>query len=214
MALRRWSVAVLSTAVLALAGGCGSGKSSSTPTTTSAVLTTLPGTTAPAAVVDIAKGELPATPMTVVLSQTYRTQGAFDATVFAVSSGSVTAAWYRAGDFWLVYYRGLEKAKALGKCPGNSLKTATGFDFVSNSPYGALACKGFATTVLPPGSLRLCGDKAVVYTSKIPVSASGALVASLEQGMTDGSIQGMTGQVAADASKAPTIDVSQCQVVS
>ena len=85
---------------------------------------------------------------------------------------------------------------------------------MSNSPYGALACKGFTTTVLPPGSLRLCGDKAVVYTSKIPITAAGTLVASIGQGMTDGSIQGMTGQVTADASKAPTIDVSQCQVIS
>ena len=74
--------------------------------------------------------------------------------------------------------------------------------------------QSFTGAVLPPGSLRLCGDKAVVYTSKIPISASGALVASLEQGTSDGSIQGMTGQVTADASKVPTIDVSHCQVVS
>ena len=74
--------------------------------------------------------------------------------------------------------------------------------------------RGFTTTVLPPGSLRLYGDNAVLYTSKIPVTATGALVATLEQGMTDGSIQGMTGQLTADATKAPTIDVSLCQVVS
>ena len=172
-------------------------------------------TAAPSGPIDVQSGDFPDTPVTATLEKPYRTQSAtFDAAMFGVASGAITAAWYVVGDSWAVYYRGLTKEQALGKCPGNSIKTATGFEDISNSPYGALACKNHTDTVLPPGSLHLCGDKAVVYTTQIPKSAVGTLYGSLEQGLDDGSIQGMSSQVIADASGAPAIDVSRCQVVS
>ena len=153
--------------------------------------------------------------MTAALDQPYRNHGlTFDSTSFGIARGAVTAAWYIVGDSWAVYYRGLTPEAAMGKCPGNSISTANGFEHVSNSPYGANACQGFPGVVLPPGSLHLCANKAIVYTSAIPISAVGTLYGGIEQVIFDGSIQGMTSKVTANTTYVPTIDVSHCDVIS
>jgi hypothetical protein len=153
--------------------------------------------------------------MTAALDQPYRNHGlTFDATSFAIAPGAVTAAWYIVGDSWAVYYRGLTPETAIGKCPGNSIGGASGFEHVSNSPYGANACLGFPGVVLPPGSLHLCAKKAIVYTSAIPITATGALYGSIEQVLFDASIQGMTSKVTANTAYVPMIDVSHCDVIS
>jgi hypothetical protein len=154
--------------------------------------------------------------MTAAVDQPYRNHGlTFDSTSFGIAPGAVTAQWYIVGDSWAVYYRGLTPETAVGKCPGNSISTGTGFEHVSNSPYGANACQGFPGVVLPPGSLRLCANnKGIVYTSAIPISAAGTLYGSIEQLVFDASIQGMTSKVTANTAYVPTIDVSHCDVIS
>jgi hypothetical protein len=53
--------------------------------------------------------------------------------------------------------------------------------------------------------------------TEIPLSAEGTLFGSLEQVLDDGTIQGMTSMVVADASQAPEINVlddPECAVIS
>ncbi len=224
----RWMTAVVACAAVATA--CGSDDAPGSPSTTASTApasttteapetttTTVEATTTtqPAGPVDVQVADFPETPLTAPLDQTYGANGAaFDEAAFGLAPDSLTAAWYRAGDRWAVHYRGLDSAGANGKCPGNSIETASGFEYVSNSPYGALACSVFTGLVLPPGSLYLCASTAVVYVSEIPIDAEGTLYGSLEQGLTDGSIQGATSTVVADAAVAPEIDPSSCQVFS
>ena len=207
-----------------VAAGCASSKATSetsaaSTTSSESSQTSTPAsaapTTGPGAVVDVSTTDFPDTPMTAALNQPYRNHGlTFDSTSFAIAPGVVTAAWYIVGDSWAVYYRGLTPETALGKCPGNAIGGASGFEHVTNSPYGANACQGFPGVVLPPGSLHLCASKAIVYTSAIPISATGALYGSVEQLLFDASIQGMTSKVTANTAYVPVIDVSHCDVIS
>jgi hypothetical protein len=164
-------------------------------------------------------GAWPDTPLRAVLDTT-SPSGAFDAEAFGVDRGSVTAASYAAGDRWAVHYDGLTPDDALGKCPGNSIRVDGGFEHVSNSPYGALACQGYEDsapyegTILPPPvalPLRRLDDR---LRHANPAEFPGTLYGSLEQVLDDGSIQGATSQVVADAGQAPAIDVADCTVVS
>ena len=213
---------MITVAAMVLAVGCASSKATSVATTassessqTSTPESTAAPTTGPAAVVDVSTADFPDTPMTAPLNQVYRNHGlTFDPTSFAIAPGAVTAAWYIVGDSWAVYYRGLTPEAAIGKCPGNSITGASGFEHVTNSPYGANACQGFPGVVLPPGSLHLCAKKAIVYTSAIPISAVGGLYGSIEQVIFDASIQGMTSKVTANTAYVPVIDVSHCDVIS
>jgi hypothetical protein len=215
-------------ALVALAAACGDDSGSGDASTTAAPTTSAPEvtttaaptttsiattTTTAAGPVDVETADFPETPLTDPLEQTYPV-GAFDEATFGLAPGSITAAWYRAGDRWAVHYEGLRPETASGKCPGNSLETPGGFEHVSNSPYGALACAGFTTNVLPPGSVVLCAATEIAYVTEIPIDAEGTLWGSLEQGLPSGIIQGMTSQVVADAAVAPEIDVSNCQVIS
>jgi hypothetical protein len=161
----------------------------------------------------------PETPVRAVLESTYPTAG-FDVETFGVEPGSITAAWYAVDDRWAVHYDGLTSETASGKCPGNSIQTGAGFEHISNSPFGALACSGYEDlpnyegTILPPGSLFRCDDSTIVYVTEIPLSAEGTLYGSLEQLRDDGIVQGMTSMVEADAEGVPEIDLSDCQVIS
>jgi hypothetical protein len=215
--------------VLAIAVGCSDDGGDDAATTSAGDGSSADGTTT---TVDDGSGEdttttaddgstgvtFPETPLQAVLETTYPT-GDFDVETFGVEPGTVTAAWYTSGDRWAVHYEGITRETASGKCPGNSIQTDAGFEHISNSPFGALACNGYeesATyqgTILPPGSLFACED-AVVYVTEIPLSAEGALFGSLEQVRDDGVIQGMTSAVEADTEGVPEIDVSNCTVIS
>jgi hypothetical protein len=214
------SALVLMVAALAL-GACSSDDSDDAASTTTLATTTTAAevttTTAPAG----DAGELPDTPLRAALDSTYPATG-FDAASFGVEPGEVTAAWYAVGDRWAVHYDGLTRETASGKCPGNSIQTSGGFEYISNSPFGALACEGYeelanyAGTILPPGSLFACGESTIVYVTEIPLTAEGTLYGSLEQMRDDGVVQGMTSMVVADAAQAPEInvDATTCTVVS
>jgi hypothetical protein len=214
--MRARFVVVMAAGLLALVG-CGGDDSDDAATTTSAPASDSTTPTSAAAGGD--ETSLPDTPLRAALDSTYPTDG-FDAETFGVEPGSVTAAWYAIGDRWAVHYDGLTPDDAVGKCPGNSLQGADGFEYISNSPYGALACAGYEEletyggTILPPGSLFLCGESTIVYVTEIPLSTTGTLFGSLEQVRDDGTIQGMTSMVVADAAQAPEIDVDACGAVS
>jgi hypothetical protein len=207
----RWTI-VLGALLLVGCGGDDSAEDATTTSTPARTSTTSTATTAE-------PGELPGSPLRAALDSTYPT-GAFDEEQFGVAPGSVTAAWYSSDDRWAVHYDGLTPDDAVGKCPGNSIQVDGGFEHVSNSPYGALACAGYENletyegTILPPGSLFLCNETAIVYVTEIPLSTEGTLWGSLEQVLDDGTVQGMTSMVVANAADAPEIDVSECQVVS
>ena len=194
------------TVILASCGSDGSASPTTVAATTattsvaeSSTTTTIESTTTssvPAGPVDVSVGDLPPSPVSAPLGD------------------ALTAVWYRTGDVWLVYYRGLTTDEAIGKCVGTSLANAGGAQHVSHSPYGALGCKGVAEEVLPPGSLHLCADRFVMATSLIPTSKDGVLTATLDGTSADGSVEALTSGADADPNDVPEVDVSGCRVIS
>jgi hypothetical protein len=120
-------------------------------------------------------------------------------------AGSVEAQWYVAGDRYVVRYAGLMLDGDPPLCPGNSIQTATGFQFVSNSPAEAGACEG--ATTLPAeatAGVILCGDE-VLYVTQIPAGSEGILFGTIEVFLADGTIIGLTSQSPTNLGEAPAI---------
>lgn len=155
---------------------------------------------------------LPDSELTAPLDQTYDTSGdpVTDDTL-PVPAGSVIARWYQSDGLYVVYYDGLDIAVTGPLCPGNSIQTAAGFEFVSNAPTGEGACSTATTLVPAPTGVRLCGDN-VLYLTAIPVETEGTLFGSVEQFRADSSIIGLTSQVAADSAAAPEVALSSCEI--
>jgi hypothetical protein len=148
------------------------------------------------------------------MSDTYRSNGKpFSTYQFGFTPGNkITAEWYRMGNVWAVYFRGLDQQDGAGKCaisalvnPGSAGHTVR--SHASETPYAQGACNEFHDKVLPPGSLFRCGtNQAIVYKTQIPFTAEGMLTATLGRGyIPDGSVEGIRSSVAADAAKAPSI---------
>ena len=152
--------------------------------------------------------ELPSTPIRARLTQTFASKGAtFDAAKL-FPPGSVEADWYVSGGAWVVYYKGLDLSRTGPLCPGNSIKTATGFANESDSPTEAGACNGVVSKVASaPVGVRLCGNR-VLYLTAIPATESGTLYGTIEKGQADGSVQGVTSQ-AQSSTSAPQIDLNR-----
>ncbi len=198
------------TVLAGLGAGC---SSSSKPATSSSTTTTSVGAIPPGAVA-IGNGKLPATPVSVPMRETFRSQRrAYDAELLGLRPGQVTAAWYRMNDFWAVHFRGLKQLTGAGKCAVAALETPGGRQFVTDSPYGQDACTGFTDTALPPGSLFRCTDNTIVYKTQIPISAQGTLFAALGKEMIDGSVEGIAGRTPADTAHVPRIAPNGCYVV-
>jgi hypothetical protein len=199
-------------AALAL-GGCGDSDPETAPTTTVATETS---TSVPSVTTTTTPDALPQSLLTAAIGDPYSEGDTFDSEQFGIAEGVITAEWYAVGNYWGVLYRGLTPEDASGKCLGTSLKQGEEFAFVTNSTYGALGCSGFTTKLLPPGSVHLCDDKFIIYTTEIATSEQGDLYASIEQSLDDGTIQGMTSSVKADPGKAVIVPVggSNCQVIS
>jgi hypothetical protein len=151
------------------------------------------------------------------MRETFRTKGGkFSVADFGFAPGNrITASWYRMGDVWAVWFKGLNQTLGAGKCPMSALETPSGRKYASETPYGQGTCSFFHDPVLKPGSLFWCAKKAVVYKTTIPIAAKGTLVATLGRGyLPDGSVEGIRSHVTADASKAPAIAPSVgCNVV-
>lgn len=103
----------------------------------------------------------------------------------------------------IAIYHGPGLSDPTDLCPGNSLQTASGFEFISNAPASPGACDGFPTDV---GSVRVCTGNVWLYQTMIPNDSSGTLWASLEA-TVDGTIANMGGQ-AANTPGTPEIDYS------
>jgi hypothetical protein len=191
-------------ALAALTAGCSSSaKHDDLPATTTTTVAGVPtGATA------VGNGAVPASPVQAVMADTYRTKGKpFSDHEFGFAPGNkITAAWYRMDDVWAVYFKGLTLATGAGKCAIAALETRSGRKYATETPYGRGTCTQFPDKVLPPGSLLLCADKAVIYKTQIPLTAKGMLTATLGRGyIPDGSVEGIRSRVAADAARAPLI---------
>lgn len=163
---------------------------------------------------DDAGFSLPESPLAAPLTDTYDTATPGVAPSDAdlpVPSGSVIARWYQSNGLYVVYYDGLDLAVTGPLCPGNSIETAAGFEFITNAPTGAGACSTASPVLQPPAGVQLCGDD-VLYVTSIRVATEGTLYGTIERYPGDGSIIGLTSQVPADAASAPEVDLSSCEI--
>ena len=194
-------------ALAALTAGCSSSGKSPVDRPTFPAGTTLVGGV-PTGASALGNGVVPPSPVQTVMADTFRTKGKpFSDREFGFTPGNkITAAWYRMGDVWAVYFKGLDLATGAGKCLIAALETQSGRKYAAETPYGQGTCTQFTDKVLPPGSLFLCAKKAVVYKTQIPLTARGTLTATLGRGfIPDGSVEGIRSRVAADAARAPLI---------
>lgn len=150
---------------------------------------------------------IPGTPVAAFLNQAYlfgSTQGPAEADQLPFPVDSVTAHWYQSDGFYVVVYGALAPEQAL--CPGNSIQTSTGFEFVSNAPLGGADCSFAPTLAESPNGVVTC-NRVVSYVTLIPAGTEGTLFGTIET-MSDGLGVGLTSQVRADPTNMPTIDRS------
>lgn len=151
--------------------------------------------------------ELPATPATVLVTDAYSFDGGVpDLTLFPAQPGEVTVSWYRAGPTYAVIYAGLDAT--VDACPGNSVLTAAGFEFVSNAELPNGACPDFATRIDngPTQGVKVC-DGTVGYLTLIPSETVGTFFASIEKPVPEVRGVGLTSTVdITDPSVVPEID--------
>jgi len=206
---------VLVVGVLAACGDDGDDEASTTTEASSTTPSTEASTTTTTEeAVDVSSGDLPPTQAFALdrYGVDYPGEGAFDEARFGVPPGSVSAAWYRVGRVWAMHFQGLSPEQANGKCLG----TMTEATFTPR-PYGPGACGDLpAEFSLPPGSLRLCGNKAIILTTEL--SFQGPLLgvgAQIQQLLDDGtSHQSMYGIPSHPIGAVPAIDVSNCETIS
>lgn len=180
--------------------------------------TTIPEPTA-APTDEPAAMELPATSSVGVLGanagSTYKvevgTKGKleFDESELPAPPSSVEAHWYKSGGRYVVAYIGLDMSVAGPLCPGNSIRTATGFEFVSNAPTEEGACEGFTTLTSDPDvGPRVC-QGILLYVTAIPSDTQGTLYGTLEMLADDGAaLIGLT-STAESSPDIPEIDLDE-----
>lgn len=204
------------------------GACSSTPTpspepspipATSPTDTVIPPTQEPAAtptVAAVVKG-LPPTSSSAVLGlepqSTYKVDAvsfqsiAFEESELPAPPGTVEAHWYRSGGKYVVAYVGLDLSAAGPLCPGNSIRTGQGFEFVSNAPTTEGACTGFATLTTDPEVGPIVCQGTLLYVTAIPSDRQGTLYGTMEMLADDGAaIIGMT-STAQSSPDIPEIDL-------
>lgn len=150
---------------------------------------------------------LPETAVATYLTQAYlfgAEQGPASAEQLPFPVNTVTAHWYQSDGFYVVVYGALAPEQAL--CPGNSIQTTAGFEFVSNAPLGGADCSFAPVVAEPPNGVVTC-NRTVSYVTLIPAGTEGVLFGTIES-MTDGLGVGLTGQVMADPANMPEIDRS------
>ena len=162
--------------------------------------------------------DLPDTPVTAEINQTYNTTGDpfHPADIGGLRPGAVTARWYVSDDRYVVHFEGLDVEATGPLCPGTSAQTAAGFEHVSNAPTAPGGCEGFdATLAAGPVGVRRCDDE-VLYLTAIPADTAGVLFASIEtQYETPGSVVGLTSAADPADVDAPPIDLDDpaCEVI-
>ena len=132
--------------------------------------------------------------------------GTPDPALVPAEPGTVEALWYRAGAVYAVVFAGLDAGVAA--CPGNSVLTAGGFEFVSNAELPNASCPDFPTLIESNAGqgVQLC-DGQVGYLTLIPSDTTGTLFASVEAPGPGGGGAGITSSVdVPDPSALPEID--------
>lgn len=134
-------------------------------------------------------------------------QLAFEDNDLPAPPGSVEAHWYQSGGVYVVAYMGLDAETSGPLCPGNSIRTSSGFEHVSNAPTEEGACEGFTTlTTDPDVGPRVC-QGTLLYVTSIPSTVQGTLFGTLESLADDGeALIGMTSQ-AESSGGVPEIDL-------
>ena len=120
----------------------------------------------------------------------------------------IEAHWYTWDETFVVVYAGWEATEDNPFCPGNSLQTATGFEYISNSPTHEGGCdpEESGPSLIPIDAAlgaRVC-EGLVVYRTTIPLvddldaPTEGVLYGSVERAVNDGYI-GATSMAPVDA---------------
>lgn len=133
----------------------------------------------------------------------------FDESELPVAPGTVEAHWYTAGGKYVVAYVGLDLSATGPLCPGNSILTDQGFEFVSNAPTEEGACEGLATLTTDPDVGPLVCQETVLYVTAIPSDQQGTLFGTIEKLADDGSaLIGLTSE-AQSSPDIPEIDLDE-----
>jgi hypothetical protein len=142
------------------------------------------------------------------LSQSYNSAagGSFDAAVMGFGPGDVEAQWYQADGFYVVVYAGLDLAATGPLCPGNSIQTAAGFEFVSNAPTDGADCSTFPTISSDPAVGALVCGGVLSYRTAIPATSEGVLYGTIERPV-EGGIMGIT-STAPTSAGVPEVDIA------
>jgi len=208
---RRWLIPVLAGAtavILAIVGVIvlfsGDDQPDVAPVQTTVPTTTVPDPSGPDA--------RPATGVSAALTESYyaRATGEYDAAVTGIEPGEVTAEWFRAEGFYLVYFDGLDPNAAASLCPGAHIQSATGGpDFMSFAPTGDEGCtfQGPSVRRVSEGARPLQCDGSLAYRTFIPDDTEGVLIGTLDKTVGEG-IMGVTGSVDSQAGAIPEVDIS------
>jgi hypothetical protein len=175
-----------------------------TTTTVEETTTTVETEETPAAT---SEAGIPETPVATFLNQAYlfgSEQGPASTDQLPFPVNTVTAHWYQSDGFYVVVYGALAPEQML--CPGNSIQTSSGFEFVSNAPLGGADCSFAPVVAEAPNGVVTC-NRVVSYVTLIPAGTEGNLFGTVEM-MTDGLGVGLTSQVLADPVNMPEIDRS------
>ena len=216
------SRAVIAATVLSMVLAACSGDGSDTTTTTTepvattdtTTTTTEPATTTTEATTSTAPpvATLPASPVGAILgdtpANTYKADLAtgplpFEDSELPAPPGEVAVSWYAYNGRYVAAFVGLETTEEL--CPGASILTQSGFEFVSNAPTTG-TCEGFPTlTADPIVEARVCHE-VLFYVTLIPSDRTGTLFGTLEALAEPGIVVGLTSQSDSTAG-APDLDL-------
>lgn len=162
----------------------------------------------------------PTTPVTAVLGadpggQAYFARSAddFDSAVMGVEPGAVTAEWYRAEGFYVVYFAGVDTTTTPGLCPSASVFEGGGQDFMANAAAGGADCSAIVINALPDPEVRTLECKgSLAFRTAIPEGTDGALIAALERPAETSSggtgIMGISSEAGTEAGAIPEVDLS------
>lgn len=114
--------------------------------------------------------------------------------------------WYTYQDRNVVAFSNFDVSAAGPPCPGASILTDVGFEFVSNAPTEERACEGFPTvTTDPVVEARIC-QGTLFYVTLVPSEMQGSLFGTLEALAEPGILVGLS-STAESALGAPGIDL-------
>lgn len=133
----------------------------------------------------------------------------FDESELPVPPGTVEAHWYTSGGRYVVAYVGLDLSATGPLCPGNSILTDQGFEFVSNAPTEEGASERFTTVTADPEVGPSICQGTVLYVTAIPSDKQVTLFGTIETLADDGAaLIGLT-STAESSPGIPEIDLGE-----